>query len=139
MNVGAVGGSNPYTSIATGQRINSSAMDPKGSEIAKGMEAKNAKLPQNINTNEAAVYESTATEGLSQKAENTLQRLKELALQANKGEARTEKVQVEKQDTTQEVADQKKNQGIQQYKMQTQLMSSLNNNQKPGMVLDFKL
>lgn len=85
MDISAVGGSNPYTNIATGQRINSAADDPAGLAIAKGMEAQISSSEQNLN-NVADMGNALQTaDGALDSISSGLGRLRELAVQANNG------------------------------------------------------
>lgn len=85
MSVGAIGGSNPYTNIATGQRINSAANDPSGLAIAKGMEAQISSANKNVDNAATASNVAKTADGALESIQGSLQRLKELATQANNG------------------------------------------------------
>jgi len=85
MSIGAIGGSNPYTNIASGQRINSAASDPSGLAIAKGMEAQISSSNKNVDNAATAINVAKTADGALESVQGVLQRLKELATTANTG------------------------------------------------------
>jgi flagellin len=85
MDISSVGGSNPYTNIASGQRINSAADDPSGLAIAKGMEAQTSSSKQNINNVANMSNLLNTADGALESISNNLQRLRELSVQASNG------------------------------------------------------
>lgn len=90
MAIGAIGGSNPYTNRAPVQRNNSAIANPVGLSKTNGMDAKINN--SNKNTSNASPVKSGSSTPVSSsgEAESTLQRLKELANQANKVTGRSE-------------------------------------------------
>ena len=85
MDISAVGGSNPYTNIATGQRINSAADDPAGLAIAKGMDAQISSSKQNLNNVADMGNLLNTADGALESIGDGLGRLRDLAVQANNG------------------------------------------------------
>lgn len=85
MNIGAAGGSNPYTNIATGQRINSAADDPAGLAIAKGMDAQISSSKQNLNNIGDMGNALNTADGALDSISSGLGRIRELAVQASNG------------------------------------------------------
>jgi len=85
MDIGAVGGSNPYTNITTGQRINSAADDPSGLAIAKGMEAQISSSEQNLNNVADMSNLLNTADGALDSISSGLNRIRELGVQAGNG------------------------------------------------------
>ncbi len=85
MSVDAIGGSSPYTNIASGLRINSAADDPAGLSIAKGMNAQIVSAEQNLDNVADMSNALNTAEGSLGSIQDSLGRIRELAVQASNG------------------------------------------------------